>query len=128
MVKHFRVARHTDSIAKIKDFYVKILGLEIIGAFDHHGYQGIFIGEKDTDSHLEFTQSDDKPNHRPDEEDVLVFYLGDTKAYKDCIKRLDDSSYKNVVSKNPYWDQWGKTYLDPDGFRVVVSFKEWSNT
>lgn len=127
MTGHFRVARHTESIDKVKHFYINILGLDLIGEFDHDGYLGVFIGEKDKDWHLEFTQSSDAPRHSPDEEDVLVFYLGATKAYNLCIKRFEDNGLVSVQSKNPYWDKWGKTFIDPDGYRVVICHRDWSN-
>lgn len=28
---------------------------------------------------------------------------------------------------NPYWDTWGVTLRDPDGYRLVLSTRTWSN-
>ena len=28
---------------------------------------------------------------------------------------------------NPYWETRGRTYEDPDGYRVVLQQAEWSN-
>ncbi|MGV0964542.1 hypothetical protein [Empedobacter falsenii] len=40
----FRVARHTNQIKGIKDFYIKVLNFDILGEFqNHNGYDGIFI-------------------------------------------------------------------------------------
>lgn len=47
MMKHFRVARHTNNLEQIKEFYVDLIGLDLINIFDHEGYIGAFIGEKD---------------------------------------------------------------------------------
>ena len=42
----FRVARHTNKIEEISEFYTKIIGLEILGDFKNHSnYDGIFIGK-----------------------------------------------------------------------------------
>jgi hypothetical protein len=30
-----------------------------------------------------------------------------------------------VQSFNPYWDQHGKTFEDPDGYRVVLQNAAW---
>lgn len=128
MINHFRLARHTDNLSGLKHFYIDILGLELIGEFDHDGYQGLFVGRKELGWHLEFTQSHESPHHQPDADDLLVFYLGQGKAYEDCINRLEQNNYKPVEAKNPYWDKWGSTYLDPDGYGIVISFKTWSNT
>jgi hypothetical protein len=31
------------------------------------------------------------------------------------------------VSAGPYWDRWGVTVADPDGYRLVLSTRGWSN-
>ncbi|WP_409515934.1 hypothetical protein [Chishuiella sp.] len=42
-----RVARHTNDINKILDFYTKIIGLNLLGEFkNHNNYDGIFVGKK----------------------------------------------------------------------------------
>ncbi len=70
-----RVARHTASIDSIIHFYCDILGLSILGRFkDHDGYNGVFIGEAGVDWHLEFTTSQELPDHKADDDDALVFY------------------------------------------------------
>jgi len=41
-----RVARHTDGLKKIEDFYINILGFERLGGFEkHNNYNGVFIGK-----------------------------------------------------------------------------------
>ena len=60
----FRFARHTNDLKKIEDFYVDILGIELLGGFEkHNNYDGIFIGKSGLDWHFEFTQSNAKANH-----------------------------------------------------------------
>ncbi|MHB8296804.1 MAG: VOC family protein, partial [Acidimicrobiales bacterium] len=27
--------------------------------------------------------------------------------------------------RNPYWDRWGVTIEDPDGYRLVLSHRTW---
>ena len=126
MVQHFRVGRHTTDIQAMKTFYIDTLGLENLGEFkDHDGYSAVFIGSKDHTWHLEFTQSDDSPDHKPDEDDVLVFYTVDDKSYNELISKLDGANSEVVKAKNPYWDSNGRTYLDPDGFRVVICHRDW---
>jgi hypothetical protein len=29
------------------------------------------------------------------------------------------------LARNPYWDRWGITIADPDGYRLVLSTLSW---
>ena len=72
----FRIARHTTNLESIIAFYCGILDLEILGEFHNHDrYDGVLIGNRDSDWHLEFTVSDEQPDHSPDVDDLLVFIL-----------------------------------------------------
>lgn len=126
-MKHFRVARHTSDIQRITDFYVNIVGLSKIGGFNHDGYEGVFIGLKGHTWHLEFTMSDEAPIHKADEDDLLVLYFDDEETYSACLRKFDAHQLEPVVSKNPYWDEHGRTYVDPDGYRFVVCRLGWTN-
>jgi len=118
----FRVARHTDSLEPIIKFYTDILGLEIIGEFkNHNNYDGIFMSKEGLDWHLEFTTSNASADHKPDKDDLLVFYVESEKEYSELSKKFKDRGINPVVPKNPYWNENGTTYTDPDGFRVVIS-------
>ena len=51
----FRHARHTSCLDKIEKFYTDIVGLEKLGSFENHSnYNGIFLGHKNSNWHLEF--------------------------------------------------------------------------
>ena len=64
-----------NNLEKLKTFYTKILGFEIIGSFENHNdYGGVFIGKLNENWHLEFTQTTEIVNHTFDEDDILVFY------------------------------------------------------
>jgi len=30
-----------------------------------------------------------------------------------------------VAARNPYWDRWGVTIVDPDGYLLVLSHRSW---
>ena len=124
-----RVARHTDDLEPIIEFYRDILWLEIIGEFrNNNNYDGVFFGKEDLDWHLEFTTSIDRTDHRPDKEDLLVFNVGSEKEYIKLKDRLKDNGISPVVPKNPYWKENGLTYVDPDGFRIVISIlNKWNS-
>ena len=118
----FRVARHTDNLEPIIKFYCDSLGLEVLGEFTNHNkYDGVFIGKKGLNWHLEFTTSEESPIHQADQDDLLVFYLDTKEEYMLLKQRLNKNGLSAVESKNPYWKENGTTYIDPDGFRIVIS-------
>ncbi|MCR4029336.1 MULTISPECIES: VOC family protein [Flavobacterium] len=117
-----RVARHTNNLRKIEDFYVDILGFELLGGFEkHNNYDGIFIGKSGLDWHFEFTQSDQKANHSFDEDDIIVLYPKTISNYNDLIHKLEHSNISTIEPVNPYWKENGKMIQDPDGYRIVIS-------
>lgn len=119
---NLRVARHTNNLEQIKSFYIDILGFELLGSFENHdNYDGVFIGKPNSDWHFEFTTSDDKANHTFDEDDIVVLYPTAASEYDDLIRNLSNSNIISIASKNPYWNDNGKMFQDPDGYRIVIS-------
>jgi len=117
----FRVARHTTNLQIIIDFYTQNLELEVLGRFEkHNNYDGVFLGKKGLDWHLEFTVSLEQPKHHPDEDDLLVFYTQNANEFDRIKANFDQNQQRPIVAKNPYWNQHALTYLDPDGFGVVL--------
>ncbi|WP_163410933.1 VOC family protein [Flavobacterium ajazii] len=117
-----RVARHTNDLKKIENFYVNILGFEILGGFqNHNNYDGIFIGKPDLDWHFEFTQSLTKANHIFDEDDIIVLYPKTFFEYDSILKKVADNNISIIPAINPYWNENGKMFQDPDGYRILIS-------
>lgn len=117
-----RFARHTNNLEAIKSFYIGILGLELLGSFENHnGYDGVFIGIPNTDWHLEFTKSNEEIAFNCNEDDILVFYPNTKIEFNVLISNLLRHNISSITSKNPYWNENGKMYLDPEGYRVVIS-------
>jgi catechol 2,3-dioxygenase-like lactoylglutathione lyase family enzyme len=124
---HLRVARPTDDLAAVVRFYRDGLGLDVLSDFgDHDGFDGVMLGRKGAGYHLEFTH---KKGHQagkaPTEDNLLVFYLPDREKWQQAIDRLEGHGYQPVVAFNPYWDRHGKTFEDPDGYRVVLQNAAW---
>ena len=118
----FRYARHTNNLELLKSFYIDVLGLELLGGFENHnGYDGVFIGKQEENWHLEFTQSDEIANHTFDDDDLLVFYPSSKLEFELLQDKLEHHSVQFVKSKNPYWNENGIQFLDPDGFGIVIS-------
>src|SRR6187402_2762422 len=104
-----RVARHTNNLEKIEDFYINILGFERLGGFQNHdNYDGVFIGKSGLDWHFEFTQSQTKANHTFDEDDMIVLYPPIILEYNNLITKILDNNISFIASKNPFWNENGK--------------------
>ena len=118
----FRFARHTNNLDKLKLFYTTILGFEVLGSFENHNnYDGIFLGKQNLDWHLEFTQTDEIVSFNFNEDDILVFYPETILEYNVLIENISKKNINFIASKNPYWNTNGKTILDPDGYRIIIS-------
>lgn len=119
---HLRVARASEDLAAVVRFYRDGLGFEILSEFkDHEGFDGVMLGHKGAAYHLEFTRKAGHTAGRaPAADNLLVFYLPDLVEWERAIARLADAGHHPVESFNPYWDKTGRTFADPDGYRVVL--------
>ncbi|HWH76098.1 MAG TPA: VOC family protein, partial [Candidatus Binatus sp.] len=76
--------------------------------------------------HLEFTQRrDHRSGKAPTQDNLLVFYLPELEIWQRAVTRLEKHGYEPTRSFNPYWDNSGKTFEDPDGYRVVLQNASW---
>ena len=120
-----RVARHTERLRELVEFYRDGIGLTEIGAFrDHHGYDGVFLAVPGTGTHLELTAGGRHGAPAAHPESLLVLYLGDAEAVETVAARLDVDP---VAPANPYWAEHGITFQDPDGFAVVLVPERWEH-
>jgi catechol 2,3-dioxygenase-like lactoylglutathione lyase family enzyme len=124
-----RVARPTDDLEAVTRFYRDGLGLEVIDSFaDHAGFDGVMLGHVGGEYHLEFThQHGHSVGRAPTPDNLLVFYLPDRMHWEQAVQRMIDWGYSPKPSYNPYWDVNGKTFEDPDGYRVVLQYAMWSS-
>lgn len=123
----FRYARHTNDLQEIEKFYTDIVGLEKLGGFkNHNNYDGIFLGQKHSNWHLEFTTSDEQPKSKFDDDDILVFYVNSEAEFKKVKKTLGQRNITKEIPKNPYWAENGIMISDPDNFKVIFSVKHQS--
>lgn len=120
---HVRIARPTDDIDSLLPFYRDGLGFEVLGSFaDHQGFDGVMLGHKSAGYHLEFTRHRGHDVGRaPTQDNLLIFYLPDSDSYARAVAQMEGSGFPPVASFNPYWDQCGRTFEDPDGYRVVLA-------
>ena len=109
----FRYARHTNDLIKIEQFYTEIVGLEKLGHFENHNnYNGIFLGQKNSNWHLEFTNSSEQPKSKFDEDDILVFYVNSQIELTRIKQTIENKCITLEVSQNPYWNANGIYNID----------------
>jgi catechol 2,3-dioxygenase-like lactoylglutathione lyase family enzyme len=121
-VTEVRVARPTDRLDEVVRFYRDGLGLKQIGSFEGHaGYSGVMLGLPGRDYHLEFTHHEGgSPCPAPTRDNLLVLYIPDGHAIGKLAARLISLGHSPVEPENPYWEDKGVTFEDPDGWRVVL--------
>ncbi|MGN6485972.1 MAG: VOC family protein [Thermomicrobiales bacterium] len=124
-VMQVRIARPTDRLDALEDFYHRIVGLPKITAWrhgidgDHHGYDGLILGMPDGRYHLEFTHhGSGSPGPAPSRDHLLVFYLAPDDVER-MASRMQAFGIAEVEPENPWWEAGGHTYEDPEGGRVV---------
>ena len=122
-----RVARPTDHLDEVVRFYVAGLGLDELGRFeDHDGFDGVMVGVPGAPYHLEFTRKHGHDAGRaPTKDNLLVFFLPDEQQWQAAVDRMVAAGYGSVSSFNPYWERNGRTFEDPDGYRVVLQHGAW---
>ena len=109
--------------------YCAGLDLRVLGSFaDHASFDGVMLGRNGMDYHFEFTVSHGHPvAPSPTHDDLAVFYLPDQTGWQTACARMAAAGFAQVVSFNPYWDVNGRTFQDPDGYRVVLQNAGWKN-
>jgi GNAT superfamily N-acetyltransferase len=116
----FRVARPAHDLDRSTAFYEGLLGLRRTGGFDDHdGFDGAFFALPGG-GELELTTGPAELNGATDE-DLLVLYVRDVDTLRERAAELEGDGVRAVESPNPYWNRWGRTFLDPDGYRVVIA-------
>ncbi|KAM5438565.1 hypothetical protein MferCBS31731_004856 [Microsporum ferrugineum] len=127
---HVRIARPSQDIAKTERFYVDGLGLKVLwrcGPDATGGHPLLMLGWPGAAWHLEIVDdSHAETPPKPTEEDLLVIYVGDS-IDPDVVDKLVEAGGKRVTARNEYWEQFGVTVADPDGYRLVLSQRTWTN-
>lgn len=123
-----RVARPTDDLDALLQFYRDGLGFEVLYRFEEHdGFDGIMLGHRGAPYHLEFTRHhENKAGRAPTLDNLLVFYLPDVAEWTAAVERMVAAGFSPVPAFNAYWDRNGRTFEDPDGYRVVLQNASWA--
>ncbi|QEV16432.1 VOC family protein [Streptomyces alboniger] len=128
---HIRIARPSRDLAVAERFWVDGLGLKVVyraeGGDAPGEHELLMVGWPDASWHLELVHEAAAPvQPRPTEEDLLVVYV-DGEVPEELLARLEEHGGKRVQSPNPYWNEWGVTVEDPDGYGLVLCTRAWSN-
>jgi len=126
---HLRVARPSDDLEAVVRFYRDGLGFNVLCEFkDHDGFDGVMLGLPGATYHLEFTRKiGHSAGRAPTEDNLLVFYLPDRTEWQSAVQKLEAAGHRPVSAFNPYWDVTGKTFEDPDGYRIVLQNARWGS-
>jgi len=125
---HLRIARPSRDLQRAEHFWTDGLALQVLyrtGAEAEGGHALVMLGWPEAAWHLELIddpQEETPPS--PTDEDLLVLYVGGP-LDPHLIGRLVDAGGRRVAARNPYWDRWGVTIVDPDGYRLVLSHRTW---
>jgi catechol 2,3-dioxygenase-like lactoylglutathione lyase family enzyme len=121
-----RVARPTSRLDEAVAFYRDALGFAVLASFkDHDGFDGVVLGHANAPWHLELTRERGvTAPDAPTPEHLLALYVGQD-GFGAAVARLEAFGVDAVASHNPYWDTHGRTYPDPDGYRVVIVRGTW---
>ncbi len=125
---HLRIARPARDLARAEAFWVGGLGLQVLERVQSQagGEQDlVMLGWPGAAWHLELVgDPDGQTPPASTSEDLLVLYFGQP-AGPALIQRLVTTGGRVVPARNPYWDRWGITIADPDGYRLVLSHRTW---
>ena len=115
-----RVARPARDLTRSTWFYRDLIGLLRLGGFENHdGYDGVFFALPGG-AELELTAGPARPAPSTDE-DLLVLYVQAVAEAEAIGARLTSAGVTRIPNRNPYWNRSGMTFLDPDGYRLVIA-------
>ena len=79
------------------------------------------LGLPGTDSPLELTShAAGSPCPAPTRDNLLVLYIPDRASFEAAVGRLRSNGHEPVEPENDYWRERGRTFEDPDGWRLVL--------
>jgi catechol 2,3-dioxygenase-like lactoylglutathione lyase family enzyme len=130
---HVRISRPSRDLAAAERFWGHGLGLGVLHRYaappdappGEHSL--LMVGWPGAAWHLELVRDPRRPAEpAPTADDLLVVYL-DGEVPAELLARLEAHGGRRVPAHNPYWDAWGVTVEDPDGYRLVLCRRSWTS-
>jgi YycE-like protein len=127
MFVHLRIARPVSELERSARMYARGLELQELGRFENHdGFDGVMLGRPDLPMHFEFTHCHDpRTVPTPTREDLLVLYIPDADEWNEACLRMLEAGFLVATAFNPYWNRHGRTFVDHDGYQVVLQQATW---
>jgi len=123
-----RIARPTQDLAAAERFWADGVGLQVLWRTEGASagaHSLLMVGTPGACWHLELVDDPETAAAAGmTDEDLLVIYLG-TDPDEAWLERIVAAGGRLVPAHNPYWDEWGITLVDPDGYRLVLSKRIW---
>ncbi len=118
-----RFARATTQLERVVAQYREAFGLLEIGSFeDHEGIDGVILAFPGETTQYEWTATQKDPSQgQPHPDDLLVWYFEHQVDLDRWAENALAVGFREVMAHNPYWDRWGRTLEDVDGYRVVLA-------
>jgi hypothetical protein len=127
---HIRIARPSRDLAAVERFYVDGLELTVLyraSAAGEGEHDLLMLGWRAAGWHFELTRDPADPiEPSPTPDDLFVLYLN-RPVDAALVERLVAAGGRQVAAHNAYWDRYGVTIEDPDGYRLVLCERAWSN-
>ncbi|MFF3318443.1 VOC family protein [Streptomyces sp. NPDC003035] len=125
-----RVARPSRDLVAAERFYVEGLGLDVLWRSTERvsgEHDLLMVGPAGGTWHFELTHDPENPlEPTPTVDDLFVVYLG-APVEEAQLTRLLAAGGTRVSAHNPYWEEFGVTIADPDGYRLVLCSRTWKS-
>ncbi len=116
-----RIARPSSNPEALAALYVAGLGFQRLGGHRPRRLRWVMVGPLGATYHFEFTLCRHHPvQPSPTEEDLLVFYETDRDRWQAACTRVLAAGFVETAAFNPYWAEHARTFVDPDGYRLVL--------
>ncbi|MCD0484870.1 VOC family protein [Streptacidiphilus sp. ASG 303] len=124
-----RIARPSRDLVAAERFSVEGLGLDVPWRTTGRvsgGHDLVMPGLPGGSWHFEPTHDPERPPEpTPTVDDLFVLHPG-TAVDDALVDRFVAAGGTRAAAHNPYWDEYGATVADPDGYRLVLCSRSWS--
>ena len=127
-IQHLRIARPTLDLDRAERFWTQGVGMSTLYRSRRADPENLtMVGFPGAGWHIELTHDPASPvTPHSTVEDLVVIYL-DGEVPAALIDRIREHGGNVVQHPNPYWNEWGVTFVDPDSYHLVLSRERWTN-
>jgi len=127
-IPHLRIARPTLDLERAERFWTQGVGMSTLYRSRQANPENLtMVGFTNATWHIELTHHPANPvTPQSTAEDVVVLYL-DGDIPDALVDRICEHGGRVVSHPNPYWNEWGVTIVDSDGYHLVLCTRAWTN-